>query len=121
MKYLVCEKEGGVIDVIEADDFESAIEASLGRNYGEFLVELDKDAMAKVSELEEAVMESAKELMGNAGELGYEIAESAMPRVVELLRQAVLSYVYDVLMDDESVTDGILSELEEEGLAKKGS
>jgi len=48
--FLVCDYDGSVIDVLVRSSFERAYEDSVGKNYGEFLVQLDREALRLIRE-----------------------------------------------------------------------
>jgi len=53
--YLVCSEEGGVIDVVAAKDFDEVYKNYVGKNYGEFIVEITREDFAKIVELAKKV------------------------------------------------------------------
>jgi S-adenosylhomocysteine hydrolase len=53
--YLVCSDEGGVIDVVAAEDFDEVYKNYVGKNYGEFIVEITREDFAKIVELAKKV------------------------------------------------------------------
>jgi hypothetical protein len=53
--YLVCSDEGGVIDVVAAADFDEVYKNYVGKNYGEFIVEITREDFAKIVELAKKV------------------------------------------------------------------
>jgi len=61
--YLVCSEEGGVIDVVAAKDFDEVYKNYVGKNYGEFIVEITREDFAKIVKLAKKVdQESAAEI-----------------------------------------------------------
>jgi len=53
--FLVCNQLGGVIFTILRKTFEEAYEDSIRRNNGEFLVELDEEAIRNIKKLEKSI------------------------------------------------------------------
>ena len=47
--FMVCSKEGGIIDVVEAKTFEEAYADTIGLNRGELLVEVTKEDLEKLN------------------------------------------------------------------------
>jgi len=46
--FLVCNKEGNVIEVTSGETFEEVYEETVGQNNGEFLVEIDEQTFMQI-------------------------------------------------------------------------
>lgn len=51
MLFLVCNMDGYIMDCLSALNFKEAYANSLGRNFGEILIEIDKDTVEKIKAL----------------------------------------------------------------------
>lgn len=51
--FLVCNRDGYVIDVVSAKTFEEAYKDTIGLNNGELLVEIDKQVLKKLEHFKE--------------------------------------------------------------------
>lgn len=49
--FLICSEDGWVIDIIESKSFEKAYEATIARNNGEILIELDEQTIEKLKKI----------------------------------------------------------------------
>ncbi|MBI4231996.1 hypothetical protein HY605_02085 [Candidatus Peregrinibacteria bacterium] len=49
--YLVCMREGNVLDVVSGKSFKEVYQDTIGSNHGEFLVELGKSDVNKIVKL----------------------------------------------------------------------
>jgi len=49
--FLVCKNDGSVVSVERGDSFKEVYQDTVGKNYGEFLVELDEDTLLDIKEM----------------------------------------------------------------------
>ena len=113
MKYLACEKGGGVVGVIEGEGFLEAYQKVKGRAV--FLVELNEDTIRKISELEAFKHENVNQVLKDLEEKGYQVTEKVKKAVESFVEQLMKRFFEDSMSYSNSF-DFIEEQLIEEGL-----